>query len=301
MLMVFQADFSLRFSRKSRVCYHQRPARRKERFMEQDEKDLTALFPDVAAQLRAALSNLYLAAVQLAAPEARENDPALDEKAALLDQSYYRLLRLVNNLSSAAILTSHDPLPMQDRDVVALVSDVCEKSGGLAAMLGLELRFVCALDRHICAVCPDALEQAVYHLLSNAMKFTPAGGRVRVEVRVKRQQVLLSVTDTGSGIPEQQLAALFDGCFRPAGLRAAIHGLGLGLPLCRRVAEAHGGTLLAESHVGTGSRFTLCLPNRQVGSGVSDIRFDYAGGFNRTLLALADALPVRAFRRDNED
>ena len=79
------------------------------------------------------------------------------------------------------------------------------------------------------------------------------------------------------------------------------HGLGLGLPLCRRIAEGHGGTLMAESREGQGSRFTLSLPDRQVGSGVSDVPFDYAGGFNRTLMALSDALPVSAFLRNNQD
>ena len=88
--------------------------------MEPDENRLASLFPDVAAQLRAALSNLHLAAAQLAPAEARENDPALDRKAALLDQSYYRLLRLVNSLSSAAYLTNDDMLTLQDRDIVAV-------------------------------------------------------------------------------------------------------------------------------------------------------------------------------------
>lgn len=58
---------------------------------------------------------------------------------------------------------------------------------------------------------------------------------------------------------------------------------------------------MAESHVGQGSRFTLSLPDHQVGGGVSDIPFDYTGGFNRTLMALADALPPKAFLRNNQD
>jgi hypothetical protein len=58
---------------------------------------------------------------------------------------------------------------------------------------------------------------------------------------------------------------------------------------------------MAESRVGKGSRFTVSLPDRQVDSGVSDIPFDYAGGFNRTLLALADALPVSAFLVRNQN
>ncbi len=269
--------------------------------MEQDENRLASLFPDVATQLRVALSNLHLAAARLAPAEARENDPALDQKAALLDQSYYRLLRMVNSLSSASYLTSSDPLPLQDRDIVALVNELCEKAGDLAPLLGLELRFVCAMERHICAVAPDALEQAIYQLLSNAFKFTPAGGTVTVDLRVKNKLVLLSVTDTGRGIPEERLPTLFDRYLHGAKLDPPSHGLGLGLPLCRRIAEGHGGTLMAESRLGEGSRFTLSLPDKQVGSGVSDIPFDYAGGFNRTLMALADALPTKAFLRNNQD
>lgn len=269
--------------------------------MEQDENRLASLFPDVATQLRVALSNLHLAAAQLAPAEAREHDPVLDQKAAILDQSYYRLLRLVNSLSSATWLTSSDPLPLQDRDIVGLVSDLCEKAGGLAPLLGLELRFVCPMERHICAVAPDALEQMVYQLLSNAFKFTPAGGTVTVELRVKHKQVLLSVADTGPGIPEERLPTLFDRYLHGGQPDAPSHGLGLGLPLCRRVAEGHGGTLMAESRVGEGSKFTLFLPDKQVGGGVSDVSFDYAGGFNRTLMNLADALPVKAFLRNNQD
>lgn len=269
--------------------------------MEQDENHLASLFPDVATQFRVALSNLHLAAVQLAPAGAREKDPSLDKKAALLDQSYYRLLRMVNSLSSAAWLTSSDPLPLQDRDIVALVSDICEKARDLAPLLGLELRFVCAMERHVCAVAPDALEQAVYQLLSNAFKFTPAGGTVTVELQVKNKLVLLSVTDTGQGIPEERLPTLFDRYLHGGQPEALSHGLGLGLPLCRRVAEGHGGTLMAESRVAQGSRFIMSLPDKQVGGGVSDISFDYSGGFNRALMNLADALPVKAFLWNNQD
>lgn len=269
--------------------------------MEQDQNQLASLFPNIATQLRGALSNLHLAAAQLAPASAREQNPTLDAQAALLDQSYYQLLRLVNSLSSAAYLTSDAPLPLQDRDIVDLVSEVCEHSVSLAPLLGLELRFVCAMDHHICAIAPDPLEQLLYHLLSNAFKFTPAGGTVTVELRVWQKHVLLSVADTGRGIPEERLSTLFDRYLHSEMMDPPPHGLGLGLPLCRRIAEGHGGTLMAESHSGKGSRFTLSLPDRQVGGGVSDVPFDYSGGFNRTLLALADALPSKAFLLRSQD
>ena len=243
----------------------------------------------------------HLASAQLSPPSAREQDPALDARAALLDQSYYQMLRLVSSLSAAAYLASEEPLPLQDRDIVGMVSKTCEEAGSLAPLLGLELRFVCAMERHVCAVAATALEQAVYQLLSNAFKFTHPGGTVTVELQVKNGLVLLSVSDTGEGIPDERLPTLFDRYLHGGQPDAPSHGLGLGLPLCRRVAEGHGGTLMADSRVGEGTRFTLSLPDKQVGGGVSDIPFDYTGGFNRTLMNLADALPVKAFLRNNQD
>ena len=269
--------------------------------MEPDHPNFAALFPSVAAQLRSALSNLHLAAAQLAPADARERDPQLDARAAVLDQSYYQLLRLATSLAAAAYLQNDDPLPLQDRDIVALVGDLCARTAALAPLLGLEVRFVCAMERHICAVHPDALEQLVYHLLSNALKFTPAGGTVTVELKRSRGQLLLSVTDTGCGIPPERLPTLFDRYLNPLEQDPLPHGLGLGLPLCRRIAQGHGGTLMAESHPGKGSRFTLSLPDRQVGTTVRDVTFDYSGGFNRTLLALADSLPARAFLVRSQD
>lgn len=269
--------------------------------MEPDQNHLASLFPNIAVQLRGALSSLHLAAAQLAPANQREQDPTLDARAAALDQSYYQMLRLVSSLSAASYLTSNEPFPLQDKDLVTLVSDLCEQAGALAPMRGLTLRFVCAMDRHICAVAPDAMEQLVYHLLSNAFKFTPAGGSVTVELQLKGKMVLLSVTDTGCGIPEERLPTLFDRYLHANTMDLPPHGLGLGLPLCRCIAERHGGTLMAESRPGKGSRFTLCIPNRQIGSNVSDIAFDYSGGFNRILMALSDALPAEAFLLRSEN
>ena len=268
--------------------------------MEQDKQHLSSLFPNVAAQLRTSLGTLHLAAAQLVSAELREQDPELDAKAARLDQSYYQMLRLVNSLSMAAYLTDDSPLPLQNRNIVDLVGSICHKAGDLAPLLGLQLRFLCAPEHHICAVAPDALEQVLYHLLSNAFKFSPAGSTVTVELRFTERQVLLSVTDSGCGIPENRLETLFDRYLDTGRMDPPPYGLGLGLPLCRCIAQRQGGTLIAESKEGHGSRFTVMLPNRLADSGVSDIPFDYTGGFNRTLMALADALPASAFLLRNQ-
>ena len=122
-----------------------------------------------------------------------------------------------------------------------------------------------------------------------------------VELKTLSGRVLISVEDTGGGIPEETLASLFDRYLHADQPAPPPHGLGLGLSLCRRMAEGLGGTLMAESRDGQGSRFTLSLPDRQLGTGVSDIPVDYSGGFNQTLLNLADALPTEAFLIRNQD
>ena len=270
--------------------------------MEPDYQKLALLFPNIAAQLRGALSSLHLAAAQLAPSSQRERDPTLDTKAALLDQSYYQLLRLINNLTAAASLFTEEHPALRDCDIVELVGQVCSQAESLAGFVGLDFQFRCQLSRHICAVDPSGLEQLLFQLLSNAFKFTPSGGQVTVELRRSGDRILLSVTDNGRGIESSQVPILFDRYLHPEQLDPSPHGLGLGLPLCQRIAEGMGGCLMAESSLGKGSRFTLSIPDRTVGgSSVSDVAFDYTGGVNRALLALADAMPSRAFLRRNQD
>ena len=262
--------------------------------MEQHETE-AALLPNIANQMRSLLSNLYLAASQVIPPEQREQDPALDAKAAILEQSFFRLLRLVNSMSAAEYLSDSQTLSLRDADLVKLVSEVCESSADLAEQLGIQLKFVCAMDRRVCAIHPAAVEQMLYHLLSNALKFTPAGGTVTVELKKSGETLRLTVSDTGCGIPSERMAHLFDGCFQPGHPSPAPYGLGLGLPLCRAIAEKHSGSITVESAPGKGSRFMVSLPDRQLGSQLSDIPSVYNGGFSRPLLGLADALPSDAF------
>ena len=265
-----------------------------------EPRELSELFPNVAAQIRTTLNDLHLSMSRMMPEEERERNAQADETAARADRSYYQLLRLVNSLSMAGWLTDDSPLPLQDRDLVDLVGDVCGKAGDLAGHLNLELRFICARESHVCAVAPDALEQLLYHLLSNAFKFTPAGGTVTVELQIKDKQILLSVADTGCGIPQERMDTLFSSYLKKDRMDPPPHGLGLGLALCQCIARRHGGMIMAQSHEGKGSRFIVSLPNKQVGDGVSDIRFDYAGGFNKTLMALSDALPSSAFTLRNQ-
>lgn len=257
-----------------------------------------SLLPQAAAQMRGALSSLYFAAARLAPAAAREQAPELDAKAALVDQSYYRLIRMVNDLTATRYLND-EPLPMKDRDIVDFVSELFAKIASLAPLRGLETRLICAADSHLCAFSPDALEQLLYQLLSNAFKFTPPGGLITVELRLTAGRVLLSVEDTGPGIPQERMETLFDSYHKADSPAPPPQGLGLGLAICRGIAQGHGGVITAESHQGKGTRVTFSMPDRVSGTALSDLRFDYGGGFNHALMALSESMPPEAFKIRN--
>ncbi len=106
-------------------------------------------------------------------------------------------------------------------------------------------------------------EQVAANLIDNALKYTPAGGRVDVEVRTDGDRARFTVRDTGLGIPPEERPRIWDRLFRGDASRAE-RGLGLGLSLVKAVVEEHGGTVDVESEPGKGSQFTVSLPLQQV-------------------------------------
>lgn len=255
----------------------------------------------VSAQLRTALGGMHIAVSRLAPPERRDADAALDRDAALLNRNYYALLRLSNNLSNAPMLLDDAPLTKENTDIVTWLDGLCRQASPLFALRNVALTFQCSAAHHGAAINRVCLEQAVWNLLSNALKFTAEGGTVTVSLRFERRQVLLAVTDTGCGINAEDMEMVFDGYLHPERLAALPSGLGLGLPLCRRIAEGHGGRLMLNSRVGHGTTVTLALPDELAEDVVEDVAFDYTGGFQPALVGLADGLPFEAFLQKHSD
>lgn len=111
---------------------------------------------------------------------------------------------------------------------------------------------------HYVEVDTHRLGQVISNLVRNAIKFTPKGGTIRVAARESEGRILVSVTDTGPGIPLEHLPKIFDRFWRVPGSRK--RGTGLGLSIAKGIVEAHGGTIWAESELGKGSSFFFTLP-----------------------------------------
>ncbi len=187
-----------------------------------------------------------------AARERRPADLADSEAAAGLAH----LDRLIGDLLDVARLEQGmfvlSPRPV---DLVALVHDAAVTLEG--ATVGIRVQ---APDEVVCQVDPDRLRQALDNLLVNAVNHTPAGASVNLQLttitRDSEHTAVITVADEGPGIPPELLPRLFERFVAGSGST----GLGLGLYLAKRIADAHGGTLTVDSAPGHGARFALALP-----------------------------------------
>ena len=142
-------------------------------------------------------------------------------------------------------------------DVGAVVRESLELHEPLATSKSIRLeldvigRAVASCDRH-------RIQQVVGNLLGNAIKFTTEGGRIRVEVMRRTDDICVSVLDTGPGISPEQLPHLFDRYWQAR--RGTRQGLGLGLSIVKGIVEAHGGRVSVDSEPGTGSTFRFTMP-----------------------------------------
>jgi signal transduction histidine kinase len=131
------------------------------------------------------------------------------------------------------------------------------------------------------------IKQVIVNLLSNAVKFTPDGGRVEVRARTEGSEVLVMVTDTGTGVAAEDRERIFES-FQQGGRRASTtEGTGLGLTLCKRIVELHGGRIWVDSQLGVGSTFGFAIP---AGTSAPAAAADLPGGADgeRTVVVIDD-------------
>jgi PAS domain S-box-containing protein len=171
------------------------------------------------------------------------------------------LLSLINDvLDLSKIEAGRMELDRVELDLAAAVGEALALLRERAGRKGLALE-VC-VDGAVGTVRVDErkIKQVLLNLLSNAIKFTPEGGRVAVTAAASEREVTVSVCDTGVGIAPEDQPAVFEE-FRQVGAQAAQQeGTGLGLALCRKLVELHGGRIWVESQPGVGSTFSFTIP-----------------------------------------
>ncbi len=179
----------------------------------------------------------------------------------VIDRNAERLLRLVEDLLLTAQANAGAlALEKHDLDLAAVVEQAVQAGAPVAAARGISL--TSSVDTAP-FVNGDRMRigQVIDNLVSNALKFTPEGGRVEVRASARRGIARIEVCDTGMGIPEGEQSQLFERFFRTARAQdEAIPGVGLGLSITKAIVEAHGGRIGVRSVEGRGTTFRVDLP-----------------------------------------
>ena len=178
------------------------------------------------------------------------------------ERNAHRLLRLVGDLLfTAQVGSSTFSLDASLVDIGPIVTASVESAKPVAANAGVRISADILTGGQQILGDPVRLAQACDNLLSNAIKFTPRGGSVAIIVAVTGASLEVTITDTGMGIPEDELDNLFARFFRAStATRAAVPGVGLGLTITKAIVVAHGGELDVTSMVGVGTSFVVRLP-----------------------------------------
>ncbi|MFI5843509.1 sensor histidine kinase [Catenuloplanes sp. NPDC051500] len=218
------------------------------------ERQRTAMVNDIAHELRTPLTN-----IRTWLETARDGAVEVDQEVLdlLVDESVL-LHHVVDDLRDIAALEAGSlrvhPEPTYVRDLLEQLLDAHRGSG--AVPLRLE-----TTDDPEVIVDPVRLRQIVGNLVSNAIRHSPPGGAVTVRLSMRPGRMVIAVSDTGPGIAPADLPKVFDRFWRADGSRSrTTGGSGLGLPIARQLARAHGGDVTATSTPGHGATFTVLLP-----------------------------------------
>jgi len=213
---------------------------------------------DAAHELRTPVS-IILGQAQLALSKERSTG---DYKAAfeVCQRAAKRMHGLIESLLQLSVL---DAAPHEAETRLCDLADLARDHTNMMEVMAAEknIRILEDLSSAPCRGNPDQLAQILTNLLTNAVKYSPEGAEVRVRTRLDAGGAILTISDTGPGIAAEHLPHLFERFYRAdASRNRSTGGAGLGLAICKRIADAHGATLTVDSTLGRGTTFTLRMP-----------------------------------------
>ena len=234
-----------------------RQANRKLISLNAEMKEVTAqklqFFTNVSHEVRTPLT-LILAPLDRLIVSLRESPYASD--LGLIQKNANRLLRVINQiLDFRKVEGKQEKLAVREIDLVPFVGEIKSYFDSMASVRVISYTFTSSIKQCTLWIDPDLLEKVFFNLLSNAFKFTPEGGSVRIELTEEGDRVFIQVIDTGSGIRPANLPHLFDRFYT----EDRSMGTGIGLHLVKEYIHMHGGEIHVESEPGQRTTFTVCL------------------------------------------
>ena len=256
-------------------------------------KLITEFFSNVSHELKTPL-NVIFSSIQLLNHYKEHHFEDYETKEAIymktMKQNCYRLMRLINNLLDLTKLDSGFlKLNLRNYNIVSLIEDIVLSVAPYIESRGIEIVFDTDVEEYPMAVDPDKLERIILNLLSNSVKFTDKGGQIFVNIESIWDKVIITVRDTGSGMPEDKLNSIFERFMQvDRSLRREREGSGIGLSLVKSFVDMHQGQISVKSELGRGSEFKILLPVRLVEEAVEDKVSIYEQNIERISIEFSD-------------
>jgi signal transduction histidine kinase len=192
-----------------------------------------------------------------------DTDTSREQAAQIIYAESGRMHRMVLDLLDLARLDSGTAdITMSPVNMPALLNAIAEKFSPQLQRAGVNIEVNISPDLPTVLADGDRMAQVFTNLVDNALKFTPHGGLISLRASVENNEMLISVTDTGAGIPEEAQAHIFGRFYQadPSRKGGEQHGTGLGLAIAHEIVQAHGGRISVRSRLGEGATFEVALP-----------------------------------------
>ena len=217
------------------------------------------LISEFVHELRTPLASLSTATYLLLRPEMSR-----EQQEQIVNSIHNETLRLNSLASSFLDLARLESGRVQFRkstfDIMDLLHECKDVMASKASEDNIQIRIIDSQEPTLLDADRDKIKQVILNLLSNALKYNRKNGSVILKTEAHEQEMVISVQDTGVGIPEDAVGHIFEKFYRVRESEAKISGTGLGLSICKKIVQGHGGTIEIKSKIGIGTNILVSLP-----------------------------------------
>lgn len=236
--------------------------------LEYYDKLKTDFFSNISHELKTPLNLIFSAiqVIELKNSTCKQGQCTIEKYVNIIRQNSNRLLRIIGNIIDITkIDAGHFFMYPQNKDIVNVIEDIVLSVVDYVESKGIFITFDTEIEEKVMAFDPDVMERIILNLLSNSIKFTPSGGSIEVNIYDKIDNIVISVKDTGVGIPIEKQSSIFEKFVQvDKSLSRNREGSGIGLSLVKELVVLHDGNIELNSILGKGSEFRIKLPVRFV-------------------------------------
>lgn len=232
--------------------------------LEYYDKLKTDFFSNISHELKTPLNLIFSAiqVIQLKNSTCKQGQCTIEKYVNIIRQNSNRLLRIIDNLIDITkIEAGNFFMYPQNRDIVNVIEDIVLSVVDYVESKGISITFDTEIEEKVMAFDRGAMERIILNLLSNSIKFTPSGGSIEVNIYDKIDSIVISVKDTGLGIPIEKQSSIFEKFVQvDKSLSRNREGSGIGLSLVKELVVLHDGNIELDSILGKGSEFRIEIP-----------------------------------------